>query len=883
MKAKKRVFLIDGNAYCYRAFYAIKNLSTSKGQSTNAVYGFVTMLNKLLHQEKPDYLSVCFDLKGPTFRHKKFEDYKAQRKPMPDSLITQMPLIKEMVAAYNIPIFELEGFEADDLLATIAKKLATEGVEVYLVTGDKDALQLVNSHIKVYNPQKDNLIYDQETVKEKFGVGPEKITEIMGLMGDSSDNIPGVPGIGEKTAVELIKQFGSLEEVLKKADTIEPERLRQSLKQFDQQARLSRDLAVLDHQAPIEFELEKMQVQEPDNEKLFSLFQKLEFRGLLKKVASNETITTKVEVISDKKSFQLFIKELDKQNCFSFDFETTSADPMQAKIVGISFCWKEGQAYYLPLKELEKETAVIPALKPIWQRDSDTKIGQNLKYEIIILKNLGIRLCGQLFDTMLASYLLNPSKLNHNLDDITLEYLNHKMTPITDLIGKGKTEISMSEVPLEQISAYAGQDADVPFRLKTILEKKLAAKNLEELFYNIELPLINVLAEMEVTGVALDVKFLDTISIQLKREIDKLTKDIYEVAGGEFNIKSPLQLRRVLFEKLKLPVVRRNKTGPSTDEGVLQRLATQHALPATILKYREMAKLKSTYVDALPKLLNARTKRIHTSFNQTVTATGRLSSSTPNLQNIPIKTELGRQVRKAFVPRNKDYVLLCADYSQIELRLLAHIAQDKNMISTFEEGRDIHTHTASLIFGVKENEVTPEMRSNAKTVNFGIIYGMSPYGLSQDLGIKPEEAKSFIEAYFERYPQVAQCMKDEIEFARENGFVTTIFNRRRYIPEINSGNMNLRQFAERTAINTPIQGSAADLIKVAMIDLHNALSDKFKSRMMLQVHDELVFEVAKEELEKVRKIVKEKMEQAVKLKVPVEVTIKTGRNWLEAN
>ncbi len=879
----KRAFLIDGNSYCYRAFYAIRHLVNSQGQPTNAVYGFVAMLNKLINEEKPDYLAVAFDLKGPTFRHKKFENYKIQRKPMPDDLISQMPLIKEMVRLYNIPIFELEGFEADDVLATLAKKMSALGLEIYIVTGDKDALQLLNSHIKMYNPQKDNLIYDQNTVKEKFGVTPDKVVDIMALMGDSSDNIPGVPGIGEKTAVELIKQFGSLDAVLENINKVKPQRLRDNLDKFSQQAILSRELVILDCQAPIDFELEKLKLQEPDSEGLFTFFQKMEFKNLLKSVASSEKIKTEVEIISDEKNFRSFLKDLEKQEYFSFDFETTSPDPMKAEIVGISFCWQEGMAYYLPLNTFLKKIEVIPLLKPVWENDKTAKIGQNLKYEMIILNNLGIKLSGQLFDTMVASYLLNPSKLNHNLDDISLEYLDHKMTPITDLIGKGKTQISMADVPLERISAYCGQDSDVPFRLKKILEKKLTSMGLDDLFYNIEVPLINVLAAMEITGLALDIKFLNTLSIKLDKEINSLTKEIYEIAGEEFNINSPQQLRCILFEKLKLPIIRKTKTGASTDESVLQKLASRHALPDTILKYRELAKLKSTYVDALPQLLNPKTNRIHTSFNQTVTATGRLSSSEPNLQNIPIKTEIGREMRRAFIPRNKDYILLCADYSQIELRLLAHISKDKNLIKAFEEDLDIHRHTASLVFGVSEDSVTSEMRASAKTVNFGIIYGMSPYGLSQDLGINPEEAKGFIEAYFARYPQVAQYMQDTIQFARENGYVTTIFNRRRYIPEINNSNMNLRQFAERTAINTPIQGSAADLIKIAMINIYKELELKFKSKMILQVHDELVFEVEKKEADEIKVMVKQKMEQAVKLKVPVKVLVKIGHNWLEVN
>ncbi len=884
---RKTLFLIDGNSFCYRAFYAIRSLSTSKGQPTNAIYGFVAMLNKIIKEEQPQYLAIAFDLKGPTFRHKKFEEYKIHRKPMPDELSEQMPIIKEVIKAYNMPIFEKEGYEADDILATLAKKSEKEGYEVYIATGDKDMLQLVNSHIKIYNVHKEGLIYDEKKVKERYGVGPESMVDLIALMGDSSDNIPGVRGIGEVTAMQLIEKFGSLDKTLSNVEKIESDSLRKKLKEFREDAKLSRELATVDKDVPIEVDLDESRLKEPNRERLYELFKELEFKSLWKDYAprGNE-LDGDYKLIDDDSGLKELIKELEKTREFALDFETTGTDPLLCEPVGVSFCWRDAEAYYVPIKDTGGSfdaKYVLSKLKDIFEDADKKKVGQNIKYEKALLANYGVRLNGIAFDTMVASYLLNPSKLNHNLDDIALEYLNFKMTPITDLLGKGKGKITMKEVGLEKIKRYCCQDSDATLRLKRILEPQLKEKNLDELFYDVEMPLIDCLADMELAGVAIDVKFLAKMSEDMDDELRKLTSEIYEMADCEFNINSPKQLSEVLFEKLQLPVVKRTKTGTSTDVEVLEALATVHALPASLLKYRELSKLKSTYIDALPALINPKTGRVHTSFNQTVTQTGRLSSSDPNLQNIPAKTEIGRQIRKAFIAGQANHVIMSADYSQIELRILAHFSGDKELLEAFKEDRDIHVHTASLVFGVSEDEVTQEMRSTAKTVNFGIIYGMSPYGLSKDLRIEPAKAKEFIDSYFERYGRVKVYIEDIIDEARERGYVTTILNRRRYIPEINSQNNSIRQFAERTAINTPIQGSAADLIKVAMINIYREIKEKkLESKMILQVHDELVFEAQKDEIDIMKELVKTKMEEVAKLKVPIKVQVKAGKNWLEA-
>ena len=881
--SKRKLFLIDGNSFCYRAYYAIRSLTNSKGQPTNAVYGFVTMMNKIIKDNSPDMVAVAFDLKGPTFRHKKFEEYKAHRKPMPEDLVSQMPIIKEVVKAYNIPIYGIEGYEADDVLATIARKAEAKDIETFIVTGDKDALQLVGPHIKVYSTNKEGLIYDAKKVKELFGVGPESITDLMALMGDATDNIPGVYGIGEKTAVELMAEFGSLDNLLKNVDKVKGESKKKAIKENEKMAILSKELAVLDTEVPIKVDFKELELKPPDEEKLLELFKALEFKSMIKEFAPKGKLGSTYELIDSEKRFEKLIEGLKAEKEFAFDFETTSEDPMLASLVGVSFSWEIGKSCYVPMNKDFDPKDVLEALKPVFESDKIKKIGQNIKYEYIVLANYGIKLEGIAFDTMVASYLLNPSKLNHNLEDISIEYLNHRMTtPIEELIGKGKHAITMDKVDVDKVCAYCCEDSDVTLRLKSILAKEISKRDLDNLLYDVEIPLIRVLAVMEISGIGIDKEYLAGLSGEMEKKLNKLTKSIYEIAGEEFNINSPKQLSKILFEKLKLPIIKKTKTGISTDEDVLTRLAAKHELPQVLLEYRELAKLKSTYVDSLPSLINPKTGRVHTSFNQTVTATGRLSSSEPNLQNIPIKTEEGRKIRKAFIPKSRDNMLISADYSQIELRVLAHLSGDKNLAKAFKEGLDIHAFTASLVFGIEEKDVTTEMRNMAKTVNFGIIYGMSPYGLSQSLKIEVDKAKEFIDAYFERYPDVKQYLEGLIEEAREKGFVTTILGRRRYIPEINSQDVRLRQFAERTALNTPIQGSAADIIKVSMISIEERLEKKgLDSKMVLQVHDELVFDVVKSECGEIYKIVKDGMENVIKLKVPVEAHIEAGKNWLE--
>lgn len=879
---KKRFFLIDGNSFCYRAFYAIRHLSNSKGQPTGAVYGVITMIRKIIKDESPDIIAVAFDLKGPTFRHKKYEGYKIARKPMPDDLVGQLDYIKRVIRAYGIPIYEVAGYEADDILGTLAKKAETEGIDTFLVTGDKDALQLVGPHTKVYNPSKDGLILGEEAVRERFGVAPEKMPDLMALMGDASDSIPGVPGIGEKTAIELMREFGSLESVLKNSDKIKSESRRKKIDESRELALLSKDLATIHCEVPVEADFNGFCAEKSDKEALAGLFAELEFRNLLKEITPMREHKGDYALVDCKKDLAELARTLRRAGAFAFDFETTHYNPMRAHPVGVSFCWKEGTARYVPLNALSdmRMDEALSLLKPIFEDGTLKKIGQNIKYDSLILQNVGISVKGIEFDTMVASYLLNPSRFTHNLNDISFEYTGRMMGSIEELIGKGKKAITMDKVDVGKVCDYCCQDSDAAFGLRGILENKLKEKGLYDLFSDVEMPLVDVLARMELCGVSVDTGYLGALSAEMEIEIKKLEKKIFSLAGEEFNIRSPKQLQVVLFEKLKMPVIKKTKTGASTNEEVLKALSADWELPKEILRHRELAKLKSTYVDNVPGLINERTGRIHTSFNQAVTATGRLSSSGPNLQNIPIKTAMGKKIRKAFIAEGKSQILLSADYSQIELRILAHLSGDSSLVDAFRRESDVHAHTASLIYGAEEKDVTTEMRNAAKTVNFGIIYGMSAYGLSRDLGIDVSEAAKFIEAYFERYPGIKDYLESRIDFASENGYVTTLLGRRRYIPEIKSENAQVRSFAERTAVNTPIQGSAADLIKLAMINLTGAL-DKFNAKMILQVHDELVFEVAEKSCVALSGAVKNVMENVMKLKVPVRISLKSGRNWLE--
>lgn len=891
-KGAPTLFLIDGNSFCYRAYYAIPQLSNSRGEPTNAIYGFVNMLRKLINEGKPDYLAICFDRKEPTFRHEKYKEYKAQRKPMPDDLVEQIPPIKEFCRAYRYALFEEPGYEADDLIGTLARKAEKEGMNVFLITGDKDAFQLVNERIKVMNPHKENRIYDSEAVRKRFGgLGPDRVTDVMALMGDASDNIPGVPGIGEKTAIKLISEFGSVENLMKHLNRVKSKSQQSLLKEHRETAILSKALATIDTEVPLEFSWDALRLQPPEEAKLVELLKRYEFRALLKEympTGEAKRECRRYELIDTEEALAVLVKKLNKAERFSFDTETTATDPMLAELVGLSFCWEPFCAAYVPVSSSRHQGPGLPVekvlktLRPLLEDEKKFKLGQNVKYDWILMKRHGITLSGMSFDTMIASYLVNPLRRNHNLDDISLEYLGVKKIATSSLIGSGAKQISMDQVPLKKVAEYAAEDADCVFRLAPLLETRLRHDGLRELFEKVEMPLVSVLAKMEMNGVKIDIKFLKELSEKADVDLTALTQQIYREAGEEFNIDSPKQLAEILFVKLRLPPIKRTKTGYSTDVSVLEKLAQSYELPRKILEYREKAKLKSTYLDALPKMVHPVTGLIHTSYHQTTTATGRLSSTEPNLQNIPVRTETGRLIRKAFVPREANRLILSADYSQIELRILAHFSGDKKLTTAFAEDRDIHNVTATLLYGVPENAVTREMRRFAKVINFSVIYGKTAYGLSQELGISVGEAETFIENYFKRYAGVRDYLESQKETARKKGFLTTLLGRRAYFPDIHSKNTALRQFAERAAINAPIQGSAADLIKLAMIAIQGRIEKEgVHGLMIMQVHDELVFDIAKTEKESMSLLVREEMEKAYALDVPLRADVFVGDSWFK--
>nr|MBU9888908.1 DNA polymerase I [Candidatus Omnitrophota bacterium] len=887
------LFLIDGNSFCYRAFYAIPSLTNSRGEPTNAIYGFVAMLRKLLEEQKPGYLAVCFDRKEPTFRHEKYKAYKAHRKPMPEELVSQIEPIKEFCRLSNMALFEKAGYEADDVIGTLARLGKKEGYGVFIVTGDKDAFQLVDDRIRVFQPHKDNLVFDAAKVRERFGgLGPEKVVDILALMGDASDNIPGVPGIGEKTAIKLMQEFGSVEKLLVDLDKLPSEKQRQKIRENVEDLKMSRMLATIDTEVPLSIDWEAIRLGEPNTEGLTEFFKRYEFRGFLKSMA---VLTGQTEQdrqykrVKTTQELKALVGELEKVEAFSFDTETTSSDPLVAELVGMSFSWEPLKAYYVPVSSAKAQEGSLPVkeavreLKTVLENAKVQKYGQNIKYDQIVMARAGVRLAGVAFDTMIASYLIDPVKRNHNLDDIALEYLNVKRITTESLIGKGAKQISMAEVPLDVITEYACEDADCVFRLVPVLERKLKEAGLEDLFQKVEMPLAEVLGKMEMNGVTLDLPLLGKLSKKAGEEIAALKKEIHREVGAEFNLDSPKQLAEILFSKLKLPVQKKTKTGYSTDASVLEKLALSYELPRKILDYRERTKLKSTYLDALPEMVNTRTHCVHTSYNQTTTDTGRLSSSEPNLQNIPVRTEAGHMIRKAFVPRARPHgrgKILSADYSQIELRILAHFSGDPHLIRAFEEDRDIHAFTATLLYGVKEPDVTREMRNAAKTINFSIVYGKTGYGLSRDLNISIPEAERFIKDYFDRYPKVKEFLETQKERAKKEGFLTTLLGRRAYFPNIHASNMQLRQYAERAAINAPLQGSAADLIKIAMVTIQASLDQtRSESLMIMQVHDELVFDVPETEVGSLTALVKREMENAVTLKVPLKVGISVGETW----
>jgi DNA polymerase-1 len=891
MSDRPKLFLIDGSSYLFRAFYAIRHLSNSKGLPTNATFGFVQMLLKVLKDHRPDYLAVIFDSKAPTFRSEVYQEYKANRPAMPESLSPQIPYIKKIIEGYRIALLEREGYEADDLIGTVARRLESEA-DVVIVTGDKDLLQLVSDRIQVYDSMKEKR-FGVEEVIERFGVSPEQVVDVMGLAGDAIDNIPGVPGIGEKTAIQLIKSYGTIDNLLTHAEEIPQKKLKENLKTHGDLARLSRKLATIHTDVPVNFQLKDFSLSPPDLKSLKEIFKELEFNKLFKElVVEEEPLSERRDyrLVIDQDEFLALLEDLKKAPSFSVDLETTSPYPMWADLVGISLSHTPHQAFYIPVGHHHHGTAqqlplawVLEQLKPILEDTGMKKVGQNIKYEWIVLKRYGIRLQGIDGDTMIASYLLNPTKHNHNLSEIAQEYLNRSVTEQGEVVGTGQRAVAFDQIELERARDYSGEHADVTFQLSRLLFPKLKEEGFADLFDQVEMPLALVLAKMEMNGVKIDLDLLQEYSKEIEIQLQQKIERIYGLAGEVFNINSSQQLGKILFDKLKLPVVKKTKTGYSTDVDVLTKLSLQHDLPLEILGYRNLSKLKSTYVDAFPKLVHPKTGRVHTSYNQTVTATGRLSSSDPNLQNIPARAEEGNRIRQAFVPQ-KGWSIVSADYSQIELRILAHLSQDETLIQAFQNDEDIHARTASEIFTVPMEKVTPAMRREAKVINFGILYGMSPYGLSQQLGIEPKIAQSYIDEYFKKYTGVQTYIGKTLEEARQRGYVTTLLNRRRYLPDIHSPTLPIRQATERMAVNTPLQGTAADVIKVSMIHIQNRIEELgLSSRMIMQVHDELVFEAPEEELQKAIPMIQNQMETVMNLSVPLKVSIHSGKNWAEVH
>ena len=916
--SKKKLFLLDGMALAYRAHFAFINsrLKNSEGIPTGPILGFANTVEKMLEEDKPTHVAVAWDTHEPTFRHEIDEEYKANRPPQPEELKVGIPLMKEMLKAWGIPCIEEHGYEADDIIGTIANGANADDVDVMLVTPDKDFMQLVHDHIKMMKADnKDGAfnIIDREGVKDYFGVYPEKVIDVLAMIGDTSDNIPGVPGIGKKGAPKLIKKYGTLEAAIEDAPNISGKRAREGLTEYADQALQAKHMVTIKTDVPNVEDWEELEWKGPDKKELGLFFKRMEFRTLTRKYlgedgpvaeksgdqvdlfGSFKEEAPKQELDEEKVNYEL-VSSIDyvekvvdilkdkKEICF--DTETDSPDPVSAQLVGISFSATAGSAYYIPVNVEEglNQEEVIELIRPVFENSDSTKIAHNYKFDYMMLSRAGIEIKGKAFDTMVAAYLVDATQ-KLKMDELSKGLLNYKPVPIEDLIGKGKKQKSMADLSVEDVYLYACEDADITLRLYEILSEQLKKDELEEIAYKVDYPLMEVLADMEYKGVRLDKGMLAQFSEELETDLKKLEIEIYEKAGEEFNINSPQQLGVILFEKLDLPAGKKTKTGQySTAESVLANLAPKYEMPSLILDYRQLTKLKSTYVDALPALINPDTARVHTEFNQSVAATGRLASSNPNLQNIPIRTERGREIRKAFIAED-GFKLMSADYSQVELRVIAHIAKDEAMIQAFLNDEDIHSRTAKEIFNLDSIEdATPDHRRKAKEVNFGIPYGVSAYGLASRLGIENSEGKEMIDQYFERFPNILNYINDTKAFAREHGYVKTLMGRRRYIPDIKSGNWNVRGFAERTAINMPIQGTAADIIKLAMINIHHWLKEnKKQSRMLLQVHDELIFEIHETELDEVPDKIKELMEFAVELDVPLKVEAGIGENWLEAH
>lgn len=920
-----KLFLIDAYALIYRAYYAmIKSPRiNSKGQNTSAIMGFVGTLNEVITKEKPTHIAVAFDPSGPTFRHEQYEDYKAQREACPEDIKTSVPIIKEILKAFNIKTIEVAGYEADDVIGTIATKAGKEGITTYMLTPDKDYGQLIRDNVYMYRPRHGNNGYEilgTEEIKEKYNISsPLQVIDLLGLMGDASDNIPGCPGVGEKTAIKLINEFGSIENILESTDKLKGA-LKTKIEENREKILFSKFLATIKTDVPIEIDIDDLKINEPNEQELRRIFDELEFKTFAERILKSAVKSPKTDAIQldlfsefptdgrvdGKEStheslkttphdYKLVENEEDIRNLYDFlrtnkilslDTETTSVVAIDAELVGLSFSVEENKAFYVPIpKEREKAQNIVDIFKPLYEDETIEKVGQNLKYDLEVLRNYGVRLRGRMFDTMIAHYLIQP-ELHHNMDYMAEIYLNYKTIHIDELIGpKGKEQRNMGELDPKEVYEYAAEDADVTLKLKNILEKELKKYGAEKLFYDIEMPLMPVLAEMEINGVRIDTKSLKETSEALSERALGLEKRIYEQAGYTFNISSPKQVGEVLFERLRIvEKAKKTKTGQYvTSEEVLQQLKGHHEIVGLILEYRGLKKLIGTYLETLPKLINPRTRHIHTSFNQTITSTGRLSSSDPNLQNIPVRGEEGKEIRKAFIPE-EGCKFFSADYSQIELRVMAHLSGDENMIEAFKGGYDIHAATAAKIYKKDIDEVSRDQRTKAKRANFGIIYGITVFGLAERLDISREEARQLIDGYFSTFPKVMEFMEKSKEVAREKGYVETLFGRRRYLPDINSRNATVRGFAERNAINAPIQGTAADIIKVAMVNIFRRFQEEgLRSKLILQVHDELNFSVVPEEEEAVSRIVLDEMEGAFKMSVPLVADSGWGSNWLEAH
>ena len=951
MSAQKRLFLLDAYALIFRGYYAfIKNPRiNSKGMDTSAIMGFMNSLMDVIKREKPDHLAVAFDKGGSDYRYEMYQEYKAHRDETPEAIKIAVPYIQELLKAMHIPIVEKAGFEADDLIGTLAKQAEKEGFKVFMVTPDKDFAQLVSENIFMYKPARmgnDIEIWGIPEVLAKFEIErPDQVIDFLGMMGDAADNIPGLPGVGEKTAKKFLAEFGTLENLLANTHQIKGA-IKDKIEANAELGILSKKLATILLDCPVTFDADDYELSKPDVEKTDALFQELEFRQMkaqfdklfgsgkeydeidsnentaeiqqpIKKApakksnedqfdlfgfsydsdeptanhsyyATLENTTHFYQIIQGDLPVKLLLQNLLNQTSVCFDTETTGIDALNAELVGMSFSFEKGKGFYVPFPENQDEAqTLIEKIRPFFENESIEKIGQNIKYDLKILSNYNIQVKGKLFDTMIAHYLINPD-MRHNMDILSETYLKYAPKSIETLIGKkGKNQLSMRDVPLEEVKEYATEDADITFQLKEHFQPILEKVGTKKLFDEIEIPLVPVLADMEKEGIRLDVEFLKSMSVEMQKEIDAFEQQIYETAGEKFNLASPKQLGDILFDKLKIGGTKQKKTKTgqyATGEEVLSYLANEHEIVRDILEWRQMVKLQSTYIDALPNQVDKKTGRVHTDYMQTVAATGRLSSTNPNLQNIPIRTEKGRLIRKAFIARDENYTLLSADYSQIELRIIAALCGEENMIKAFQNNEDIHKSTAAKVFNVPLDEVTKEQRSHAKTVNFGIIYGVSAFGLSNQTNLSRKESAELIEAYYQTYPKLKSFMTSQVDFARENGYVETISGRRRYLKDINSANAIVRGGAERNAVNAPIQGSAADIIKIAMINIHKKLtSEHWKSKMLLQVHDELVFDVHNSELEKIQPMIKHEMENAFKMAVPLDVEIGLGKNWLEAH